>query len=272
MTTRRELREERYVFNEKGNSMRNSQTQKSIIGLAALLMASVSVPAFAQEAEAESEASSVTISGTAALTSDYRFRGLSQSNGNFAIQGSIGASHESGFYVGTWGSSVSFAGGTEVDVYGGWKGEVAKGVTVDTGVVYYIYPNAGSGVDSDFFEPYASVAGNIGPVGAKVGIAYAFGDQSALGDDDNLYLYTDLTGAIPSTPVTLNAHFGFSKGDSALSTLQAGDNDYLDWSVGADYAVAKNLTLGLKYSDTDDAPATKDFTDSSIFVTLGVAF
>lgn len=272
MTTRRELREERYVFNEKGNSMRNSQTKASILSFVAILVTSASVPAFAQDAEAESEAAPITISGSAAITSDYRFRGLSQSEGNFAVSGSIGASHDSGFYVGTWGSSVSFAGGTEIDVYGGWKGEVASGVTVDAGMMYYIYPNAGSAVDSDFFEPYASVSGAIGPVTAKVGAAYAFGDQAALGDDDNIYVFTDLSGTIPSTPVSLNAHLGYSKGDSALSTLQLNDNDYIDWSVGADYAVAKNLTLGLKYSDTDDAPATKDFTDSSIFVTLGVAF
>jgi uncharacterized protein (TIGR02001 family) len=273
MTTRRELRGERYIFNVKGNSMRYSQTKSSIFGLAAILMASASVPAFAQDAE--EEASPITISGSAAITSDYRFRGLSQSDGNFAVQGSIGASHESGFYVGTWGSSISFAGGTEIDLYGGWKGEVASGLTVDAGLMYYLYPNAGSSfapVASDFFEPYASVSGTIGPVGAKVGVAYAFGGQSALNDEDNIYVYSDLTAAIPDTPVTLNAHLGYSKGDSALSTLQLNDNDYIDWSIGADYAVAKNLTLGLKYSDTDDAPAVQDFSDSAVFVTLGVAF
>jgi uncharacterized protein (TIGR02001 family) len=251
----------------KGTIMRKFYSKKSMLGVAALLMASATTPAFAEEAES---ASAITVSGTAAVTSDYRFRGISQSNGNAAVQGSIGVAHDSGVYVGTWGSSIGFAGGTEIDAYAGWSGEVASGLKADVGVLYYYYPNATGA--SDYFEPYASVSATLGPVEAKVGAAYAFDGQSALANNDNIYVYTDLKGGIPDTPVTLIAHLGYSKGDSALSTLTAPDNDYLDWSLGADYALTEKLTVGVKYTDTDDKPAQKDFTDSSILFTLGVAF
>ena len=254
--------------------MRNSLPKKSIIGLSALIMASAAVPAMAQdEAAEEASASSITISGNAAVTSDYRFRGIAQSGGDFAIQGGIDVAHDSGFYAGTWGSSVNFAGGTEIDVYGGWSGEVASGLNVDVGLLYYIYPDSGVATGpTDFFEPYASVSTTIGPVEAKVGAAYSWGGQSALGDDENLYVYGDLSSGIPGTPLTASAHLGYSKGDSFLSTLQGTDGDYLDWSLGLDYAITDNLTLGVKYTDTDDSPAQKDFTDSAFVFTLGVSF
>lgn len=248
--------------------MRTTKFQKSLICAATAMAVFYSAPALAQEEASEGP---VTISGNAAVTSDYRFRGLAQSAGNFAIQGGIDAAHESGFYVGTWGSSVSFSGGTEIDVFGGWSGELSSGLTADVGVVYYIYPNSG-GADTDVFEGYASLAKTLGPVEAKVGANYAWGGQAALGNKENINVFGDLSAGIPNTPVTLKGHLGYSKGDSAFATLTAGDDDYVDWSLGADYSISEKLTLGVSYTDTDDKPAQKDFTDSSILFTLGVEF
>ena len=76
----------------------------------------MSPPAFAQEEEASD---GITTSGNATVVSDYRFRGFSQSNQEAAIQGGFSISHDSGLYVGTWGSSIGFANGTEIDVFGG---------------------------------------------------------------------------------------------------------------------------------------------------------
>ena len=255
--------------------MRTSFT-KSALGLSALLFASTAAPALAEDAAAEEEASSsgFTVSGNAAVTTDYRFRGVAQSGGDVAIQGGIDVAHDSGFYVGTWGSSINFAGGTEIDVYGGWSGDITSGLTADVGLLYYFYPDAGGvgGGATDFFEPYASLSTTIGPVEATVGAAYSWGGQSALASQDNIYVYTDLGVGVPGTPVTLSGHLGYSDGQSFLSTLQGADNNYVDWSIGADYSVSENLTLGIKYTDTDDSPAQKDFTDSAVIFTLGVEF
>ena len=161
--------------------------------LAATLLASTvltAAPALAQDDDAA--ASPFTVSGNVAMTSDYRFRGVSLSAGDFAIQGGVDLAHESGFYLGTWASSIQ--GGTpygevELDVYGGWTGDVAEGVTVDVGLLYYIYPTTddplGLDPDTDYFEPYASISTTIGPVGATLGAAYAW-DQDSLGGNDTL--------------------------------------------------------------------------------------
>ena len=227
-------------------------------------------PALAQDDDA---GSGVSVSGNVAVVSDYRFRGVSLSGGDFALQGGIDAAHDSGFYVGTWGSSI--AGGTpygelELDVYGGWTGEVASGVTVDVGLLYYLYPTGDvAGADTDYFEPYASIATTIGPVGATVGVAYAW-EQDSLGGNDNLYVYTDWSLGIPSTPVSVTAHLGYTDGVLApplLSAPLAGDDSGFDWSIGASVPVYGGLTLGVAYIGTE-GPSVNDFTDDAIVGTL----
>ena len=244
----------------------------NLTGLSAILLASTAAPAFAQDADAPS---AITISGNAAVTSDYRFRGLSFSDGDIAVQGGIDVAHESGFYVGTWGSSIEDSatyGHTELDVYAGWSGEVTSGLTLDAGLLYYIYPNGEGGLagPSDYFEPYASVAGSIGPVELTSGIAYAW-SQDSLGNSDNVYIYTGASAGIPNTPITLNANIGINDGSLGNPTGVLGDNDYVDWMLGVDWAITDNLTASLAYTDTD-APVVNNFTDSAIVFTLGVSF
>ena len=216
------------------------------LALAAMLPMSATA-AMAQEAPAATPA--VTITGSAALVSDYRFRGVSQSDSNAAVQGSINLNHESGFYVGTWASSIELVGygGTEVDLYGGFR-KTFDGTTLDVGVLYYYYPG-GSG-DTDFVEPYASVTKAFGPVTGKLGVAYA-PSQKAEGSSDNVYGYGELGFAIPNTPVTLKGHFGYSDGDGFLAAgVNGGKSHYIDYSVGADF-VWRSLTFNVSYADTD---------------------
>ena len=111
--------------------------------LAATLLAGTALaatPAFADEADAPAE---ITISGNVALTTDYRFRGVSLSGGDPAIQGGITVTHETGLYVGTWSSSIrggDYYGEQELDLFGGWSGEVTSGLTLDAGLLIYVYP------------------------------------------------------------------------------------------------------------------------------------
>ncbi len=256
--------------------MRTKLSKKTLLAAAGLAALWAS-PVYAQDeggSDTDPPASGISVSGNAAVTSDYRFRGVAQSGGDFAIQGGIDVSHDSGFYIGTWGSSINFAGGTEIDIYGGWSGEVTSGLELDVGLLYYFYPDAGGvgGGATDFFEPYASLSGTVGPVETTVGLAYSWSGQSALANQDNLYIHTDVGVGIPGTPVTLNGHIGFSKGDSFLATLQGADDSYIDWAIGADLVITENLTAGIKYTDTDDSPSQNDFTDSAIIFTLGVEF
>ncbi len=243
----------------------------SIKGLLALSLLSVAVPAYAQDADPPGD---ITVSGGATIVTDYRFRGVSFSAEDPAVQGTINISHSSGVYLGTWASSLEDSavfGHTEIDIYAGYATEVAPGTTLDVGVLYYYYPNGQNAAgNSDYFEPYASIRTTIGPVTAKVGAAYAW-DQSALGNDDNIYLYTDLGIGVPDTPFTLNAHLGYSDGSLAFG------GSYWDWSLGADWALGSGLTLGVRYIDTDlddftGIPAADTLYDATVLFTLGVRF
>jgi len=88
-----------------------------------------------------------TINGSVTLISDYRFRGISQTNLQPAIQGSLTVTHSSGFYASVWSSStsgyVTFSGtgSQEIDAIAGFK-KTYSGVTFDAGVLYYIYPRS----------------------------------------------------------------------------------------------------------------------------------
>ncbi len=87
------------------------------------------------------------------LTSDYRYRGISQTRLQPAIQGGADYAFASGFYVGTWASTIKWIkdaetaagvaakGSVEWDLYGGYKGEIAKDLSYDVGVLAYVYPS-----------------------------------------------------------------------------------------------------------------------------------
>ena len=222
--------------------------------------------------KAEDDTPAITISGAATLTSDYRFRGVSQSDEGMAVQGGITISHESGFYVGAWGSNLAgwgtFGGtNTELDLIAGYKFGVGEG-TLDTGIVWYMYP---SGADTtDFAELYPKLSGSVGGLGLTAGVAYA-PKQEALGNafpvgapadpgdkEDNLYLSGDATYGLGDLPVTLKAHIGYSDGNPGLGpngTSIAPTGTFLDWSLGVDIVPISGLTLSAAYVDTDISEA-----------------
>ena len=229
----------------------------------------------ASPAAAEDLGGGFAINGGATVVSDYRFRGISQSDKRFAIQGTISVSHSSGFYGTVWGSSIDdyVANGAdaELDLIVGYK-KTFGSTTIDGGVLYYYYPGSG-GIDSDFVEPYIMVSHVAGPVTIKGTAAYA-PKQNALtigdGKEDNFYLAGDLGFAIPNTPVSLTAHLGHSFGPSYLTI---GD-EYTDWSLGAS-VTHKNLTAGLSYVDTNKSlysPTDRNIAKGGIVASLGVAF
>lgn len=253
--------------------IKNTTSLKTLAGkaaLAALLM--TAAPAFAQE-EAEEESGPITVSANVALTTDYRFRGLSFSDGDIAIQGGFDVAHESGFYVGVWGSSIEDSatfGNSEVDLYGGWSGEVSGGLSADVGLLYFYFPNGDNGIagPSDFFEPYASLSGTVGPAELTVGANYAW-DQAAIGNDDNLYLYTDLSIGIPNTPLTLNGHYGYNTGSVSIDP----DGNQSDFLFGVDYAVTSSLTANLSYVGiADGLPSVSGFNNDAVVFTLSASF
>jgi hypothetical protein len=245
---------------------------KYLLLAASTLAAVVALPATAQETAPPKP---VTVTGSVSLASDYRLRGVSQTDKEMAVQGGITVAHESGVYGGVWASNLAgwgtFGGSNmELDLIGGYKHTIGGGA-IDVGLTWYMYPGGAS--KTDFAEPYAKLSGTIGPVNLLAGVAYA-PKQQALGKwynsgasaqtgiydnpgkkNDNLYLWGDFASAIPTTPLTAKAHIGYSKGNSGLGpngTSAAPTGEYWDWLLGADYAVKGTpLTLGIAYVDTD---------------------
>ena len=140
----------------------------SIAGAA--LLAGLAAPALADD--------KLTFSGSAALTTDYVFRGVSQTDGNAAIQGEFDATWKI-FYLGMWGSNLNFGGAQtqagqfvelaqlEADWYGGIR-PVWKGMTFDIGGIYYSYPNSFGPAHFNYAE-------------LKTGASYTFFDKLTLG-------------------------------------------------------------------------------------------
>ncbi len=225
------------------------------LSIAAALLAGLS-GAIAAPAAAADLGGGFSASGGATLVSDYRFRGISQTDRRAAVQGTFTISHSSGFYATVWGSSIADyvenGSNQEIDLIAGYS-KTFGATKLDGGVLYYYYPGSG-GINSDFFEPYISVSQTFGPVTAKATANYGFKQRGlALNQvspkEDNLYLAGDLSAAIPKTPVSLTAHLGHTYGPSYLSIGKG----YTDWGVGASVAV-KNFSVGVQYVD-----ASKDF-------------
>jgi hypothetical protein len=247
---------------------------KKIYSAVAASLCTLATPVAAQETDPPK---AVTVTGSATLVNDYRFRGVSQSDEEIAIQGGVTVAHQSGFYGGFWASNLAgwgtFGGSnTELDLIAGFKLPVGAGA-LDVGLTWYMYP--GGSDKTDFAEPYVKLSGTLGPLNLLAGVAYAPA-QEALGNwsftganaqavlaggtyddpfdkEDNLYLWGDANTGIPGTPLTAKAHIGYSDGNPGLGpngTSVAPTGKYWDWLVGVDYVVGP-LTLGVAYVDTD---------------------
>jgi opacity protein-like surface antigen len=143
-------------------------------------------------------------------------------------------------------------------------------VTADVGLTYYVYPNGKIG-DANYFEPYASLSTTLGPVSAKVGLAYAW-KQDSLADDDNIYVYTDLGAGIPDTPISLSAHLGYADGAQSPKLLTGTSTDGgFDYSLGASYAITDKLSLGVSYVGVE-GDSIDGFSNDAVVGSIKLAF
>lgn len=179
------------------------------------------------------------VSASAAIVSDYDYRGITQTLEDPAVQLSIDYAHDSGWYLGAWGTNVDF--GTddpshEIDLYTGFSGS-AGDLGYDVGLLYYAYPGES---DLNFLEIYGSLSYSIFTGGLH------FSNDFAATDESGIYVYADV--AIPVGPVSIDLHAGYSDGDSI--ELLFGDDSYADYSAGLSYT-ANNFTVSMKWVITD---------------------
>ena len=187
------------------------------------------------------------ISANAALVSDYRFRGISQSNTSPAIQGGFDYGADNGFYVGTWASSVDFDtnvdfdGSLELDFYAGWGTDLGENSSIDIGYIYYDYPGD-DGVEGDYQEIYV----NYGWRNLSLGAAYS--DDYYGGSGKFWYLQANYDWTIAEN-WALALHVGYNDFDEDIF-LSSDKGNYLDYSVGVTWSVA-GVDLGLAWVGTD---------------------
>ena len=219
-------------------------------------------------------ASAYEFSGNVALSSDYRFRGISQVDRSQAISGGFDVSFDSGWYAGTWASNVGAwsVATIEVDYYGGYSFDLAEGVGADVGLLWYSYPKDGASPDLDYVEVYGSLAFS----GATLGFAYS---PDYFAETDTFwYLYGDYEFAINDT-LSLSAHLGFNAfaDEEAFASFMAddpailGEDGYLDYNVSLNAALPLvDLSLAVVGTDLDEEQcfAGSDLCEDSLVVTI----
>jgi uncharacterized protein (TIGR02001 family) len=224
--------------------------------LAVAVALAFALPTIAPLARAEG------FSGTVTVTSDYVFRGLSQTDEGVALQGELRYDHTSGFYAGLWASNVDFGpslSGTEVDTFIGYAVPLNESVGFDLQFVRYNYLGFDGSSEFEYNELLASVTLNE-MFSATLGYS---SDVFASGDNG---VYLGVGGAYPLTEkLSLTGGLG-------RYSLPA-DADYFDWNIGLEWD-ASPFTLALQAVGTD-SDARRTFgaiADNRVVASVSVGF
>lgn len=235
----------------------------------------------------EPEARRCTLSANVGITSDYIFRGFSQTAEGPAIQGGFDATCGI-FYAGVWASSLDFAGGlggtasidtifdasVEVDGYVGIKPKTGP-VTWDIGFIYYGYPNAldlnlGFGRRSlDWYELKLGASAEVWK-GGTLGLTVFYAPDYQLESGETWTIETGFVQAFSAfwgfTP-SVGALIGYQTNEGTASyrfSFGNGDDEYLYWNAGLTLGFLEKWSLDLRYWDTDISNAGR-FCDLATF-------
>jgi len=238
-------------------------TRNKSLGLLATTLAAVLL------APGAAQAADTSLTFNVGAVSDYRYRGISQTRLQPALQGGIDLGLANGLYLGTWASTIKWiddAGGNadvEIDLYGGWKGEVAKNLTLDVGALTYQYPGNDLHPSANTTELYAALSYAMFTLKYSHSLTNLFGFADSKGSG-----YVDLSASFDvGAGWTLAPHIGHQ------TVRHLGDASYADYSL----AISKDfngLVPSLAVVDTDtDAyvgPNGKDLGKAG--VVLGVKY
>jgi len=241
--------------------------------LGSLAAAGLATPALADG----DEAPSVSLTGTVTLTSDYRFRGFSQTDSGAALQGSVDLSY-GGLFLGAWASNIDFNdeatydSAIELDLYAGYTFGLSEKTEATIKGVYYWYVDADAPVgfpEYDYFELIASLSHNFGKATGSVEVAWSpdffleVGDAFAVTGGlavplwENVWFFDGIEAS---------GHLGYQSFDD--DTLE----DYAYWDLGltASFGI---FALDVRYIDTDvDDAACFDLCESTVVVSGTVSF
>jgi uncharacterized protein (TIGR02001 family) len=200
------------------------------------------------------------VSANIGATSNYLWRGVTQTDDAVAVQGGLDYAHESGFYAGTWASNVDFddAATYEADFYAGYAGEFAEDFTYDVSYLYYAYPDADSSYD------FGEVSFVLGWKWLELGYSKVVNADSGVSgaDSETDWSYLQANASFSLTEkVSLGVHYGYSQGDVVKDLFSETYSDY-NVSLSADTDVG---TVSFMVSNTDLA-------DDDAKVVLGYSY
>jgi uncharacterized protein (TIGR02001 family) len=218
------------------------------------------------------QAADWALSGNVALTTDYVFRGFTQTDADPAVQGGLDLKHANGFIAGVWGSNVesdpaaplNYNGANmELDVYLGWNGKISNsGLDLTAKALRYNYP--GTHTDANNTNEFSLYLGyDFGGPALSAGVNYS---PDFYGLDRAWYWDAGLN--IPISKATLSLHIGATDFEDDLLA-----DDYVDYSIGVSGEVA-GLGLALKYTGTDGVSAgcTQHTCDDRVAFTVSKSF
>lgn len=245
--------------------MKNKLLALSAISAACLMTMS---SAMAEDAPAAA-ADPGPITANVTLASEYRYRGIAQTNSKPAIQGGFDYAHESGFYVGNWNSNISWISDAnpgssapiEMDFYGGYKTEVAEGLTLDGGVLQYYYSASNLNIPATASNPNTTelyIAGTYSFATLKY--SYALSDLFGFyGSKGSSYIDLSLNYDTGVEGIVLNGHVGYQKvAGSTLAGLSNSNATYTDWKVGLTKDLGHGMNVAVAYIGTN--------ADSTVYV------
>jgi uncharacterized protein (TIGR02001 family) len=236
--------------------------------LSLLIVGLVCAPALAHAedtAAAPAPAPDYTLSANVGIFSQYIYRGLTQTAREPAIQGGFDFSHKSGFYLGTWGSNISWFGDVnaangknnpsmEWDIYGGYKGS-AGDIGYDVGALQYWYPGRYGSLPAGTVKPNTTeIYGALSYKWLSGKASYVVSDGLFGVDDARGSYYLDLSANYPIADTwALIAHVGYQKYKG--NAVPGFDNDdfysYTDWKLGISKDLGSGWSALAYYSDTN---------------------
>ncbi len=210
------------------------------------------------------------LSANVAFTNNYVFRGITQSDEQFALQGGFDYSHDLGIYLGIWGSSIDFNDGDEgeleVDFYGGWAGSY-NDIGIDLGVIYYWYPGADDALDYDYVELAGSLSYDFDMFSVAAGLNYS--PNYFANSDTFWYPHASIEFGLPYE-FTLGASIGHNDIDDEASF---GVEDYTDYSISLGYEFyGFDLSLAWIDTDLDEPTECADGCEDHIVFTVARSF
>ncbi len=266
----------------------------SPIKIAASMAILATTASFAQTKAPEPD---YTLGYNVAVVTDYRFRGLSQTTLKPALQLGVDFAHKSGFYLGAFGSNVSWVkdfnqatkGSYEVDLYGGVKGNITSDIGFDVGLIAYVYPNNNSGKTGTPGAGSYSNANTNEIYGALTYNVFTFKYSRSLGDflgnlRSNGAQYFDLSATFDmGSGFTLTPHIGSQRvpNQNIGGSTDGKAANYMDYALtlGKDFGNGLSGTAALIGTSTKNGAGTfyrdsknKDLGKGTLVVGLKYSF